>query len=212
MRLNNKHNLIAIALLLISVGCDDDSSNAVIPEEHTDADGLVLELNGQEVYREFEGEYVTTLSDNISLNVGDEIELSVHFLDSNGDEIDSDSDDHDHDHDDDHDDVHCDDYSTESDCIAVESCEWHSDENACESTSDHDDHDDDENGLVISIANSDIVTITVEDNEENEANNQGNGIHIHAVSAGSTNFTIQLMHEGHSDYTSMPIAIEVNGN
>ena len=83
----------------------------------------------------------------------------------------------------------------ESDCIAVESCEWHSDENACESTSDHDDHDDDENGLVISIANSDIVTITVEDNEENEANNQGNGIHINAVSAGSTNFTIQLMHE-----------------
>ena len=52
----------------------------------------------------------------------------------------------------------------------------------------------------------------VEDNEENEANNQGNGIHINAVSAGSTNFTIQLMHEGHSDYTSMPIAIEVNGN
>ena len=38
------------------------------------------------------------------MNVGDEIELSVHFLDSNGDEIDSDSDDHDHDHD--HDDDH----------------------------------------------------------------------------------------------------------
>ena len=254
MKLNIKHNLIAIALLLISVGCDDGSSNPVIPEEHTDADGLVLELNGQEVYREFEGEYVTTLSDNISLSVGDEIELSVHFLDSNGDEIDSDSDDHDHDHDDDHDDahcddystesectaiescewhsdenacesaadhdehgddhddVHCDDYSTESECTAIESCEWHSDENACESAADHDEHGDDENGLVISIANSDIVTITVEGNEEDEANNQGNGIHINAVSAGSTNFTIQLMHEGHSDYISMPIAIQVSGN
>jgi len=212
MKLNIKHNLIAIALLLISVGCDDGSSNPVIPEEHTDADGLVLELNGQEVYREFEGEYVTTLSDNISLSVGDEIELSVHFLDSNGDEIDSDSDDHDHDHDDDHDDAHCDDYSTESECTAIESCEWHSDENACESAADHDEHGDDENGLVISIANSDIVTITVEGNEEDEANNQGNGIHINAVSAGSTNFTIQLMHEGHSDYISMPIAIQVSGN
>ena len=57
MRLNIKHNLIAIALLLISVGCDDDSSNTVIPEEHTDADGLVLELNGQK--------YIENLKENM---------------------------------------------------------------------------------------------------------------------------------------------------
>ena len=52
LRINVKHLFIVVFLGLMASSCDDDSLSH---EEHTDADGLVLELNGQEVYREFEG-------------------------------------------------------------------------------------------------------------------------------------------------------------
>ena len=90
LRINVKHLFIVVFLGLMASSCDDDSLSH---EEHTDADGLVLELNGQEVYREFEGDIVIN---NLTLNVGDTLELSVHFLDHDGDEVE-----HDEDHDED---------------------------------------------------------------------------------------------------------------
>ena len=197
MNFKIKHNLILCTLLFLSIGCDNDDTSAssvVVPEEHTDADGMVLKLGGEEVYREFQGSYVTTLTNNLNISVGDTVELSVHFLDDDGNEIDTD------DHDD-HSDVHCDDFTTEAECSTSDECEWHTDDNACEDA-DHDDHDHSEDEVVldINITNSNIITI----------NSEENAIHLIPITTGSTTFTIQLMHEGHADYTSMPIAIDID--
>ena len=74
---------IYIYLSLIAMSCNDNS-NVVAQEEHTDAEGLILELNGNEVYREFEGAIITN---NITLGINEDLDLSVHFLDNDGDEI-----------------------------------------------------------------------------------------------------------------------------
>ena len=180
LKVNFKKVLVVIFLGLMASSCDEESST-LAPEEHTDADGLVLESNGVEVYREFEGAIVTN---TLSLTVGDTLELSVHFLDHDGNEIEhSDDDDHDdHGHDDDHDDEHG----------SVD-------------------------GLLVTENDTSVVVIEVEGHEEEEEGEEdhddheehGPGIHMIAVAAGSTSFKVQLMHEGHADYTSMSIAVTV---
>ena len=180
LKVNFKKVLVVIFLGLMASSCDED---VLSPEGHTDADGLVLELNGQEVYREFKGDRITN---TLSLTVGDALELSVHFLDEDGNEIEhSDDDDHDdHGHDDDHD--------------------------------DHGSVD----GLLVTENDTSVVVIEVEGHEEEEEGEEdhddheehGPGIHMIGVAAGSTTFKIQLMHEGHSDYTSMSIAVTVGAS
>ena len=71
-------------------------------------------------------------------------------------------------------------HDAEVHCDASEDCEWHADEGACE---DHDaDGDHDDHGMMIEIT---------------------------GVSVGTTSFQILLMHDGHSDYTSLPIPVTV---
>jgi len=77
--------LLLTGMVFFTIGCEDDHDDD--HDEHIDADGFVLEdENGTEIYREFEGATEGT----ITLNVGDEIELSVHFLDHDGDEVEHD--------------------------------------------------------------------------------------------------------------------------
>ena len=82
MKIILKNLFVILFLGLIPCGCNNDPTS---PEEvHTDADGFVLEdENGNQIYREFEG--ATTGS--VTINVGQSMELSVHFLDHDGDEI-----------------------------------------------------------------------------------------------------------------------------
>ena len=69
-------------VLFFNFACEEDDHDH--DDEHTDADGFVLESDtGAEVYREFEGESTGL----ITLGVGDTLELSVHFLDHDGEEI-----------------------------------------------------------------------------------------------------------------------------
>ena len=69
--------------MLFTIGCEDESHDDH-EEGHTDADGFILEdAAGNVVYREFEGD--TTGS--VTLAVGETLELSVHFLDHEGNEI-----------------------------------------------------------------------------------------------------------------------------
>ena len=83
-KMNLKKILSFIFVALLAFSCDDANDNDS-PEEHTDAEGFILEdENGNVLYREFEGEIVTS---NITLGVGDELELSIHFLDHDGNEI-----------------------------------------------------------------------------------------------------------------------------
>ena len=69
-----------------------------------------------------------------------------------------------------------------------EHCEWHADDMACEE-SDHDDHGDDDHG----------------DHDEEH----GYTFELESLSAGTTTFTVTLMHQGHADYTSQEITIVV---
>ena len=98
--------------------------------------------------------------------------------------LDDDDDDHDH-----GDEEHCEDFTTEADCGAHTECEWHADDMACEDADgdDHDHGDDDH-----------------DDHEEGAGH-----ISITGVSAGTTSFQVKVMHNGHADYTSLPIDITV---
>ena len=131
---------------------DRDDAHDDHEEGHTDADGFILEdAAGSEVYREFEG----AATGSVTLAVGETLELSVHFLDHEGNEI------------------------------------AHEEEG-------EEDHED---GLVVSENNASVAVVEVEEHEEGE-DHHGMAIHVQGVSAGSTSFKLQLMHDGHADYTS----------
>ena len=143
--------LLFTGALLFTTGCEDDAHDDH-EEGHTDADGFILEdAAGSEVYREFEGD----ATGSVTLAVGETLELSVHFLDHEGNEI------------------------------------AHEEEG-------EEDHED---GLVVSENNASVAVVEVEEHEEGE-DHHGMGIHVQGVSAGSTSFKLQLMHDGHADYTS----------
>ena len=75
--------LLITSMMFFTTGCEDDDHDH--DEDHTDAEGFILENeSGTEVYKEFEGAIVTN---NLTLSVGDTLELSVHFLDHDGEEI-----------------------------------------------------------------------------------------------------------------------------
>ena len=140
-----------IGMLLFTTGCEDDDHNHNHDEEHTDADGFVLEdESGSEVYKEFEG----AMTGTVTLSIGDTLELSVHFLDHEENEI------------------------------------------------EHEGDEEEEEELVISENDSNIAIVEVEEHEEGEEEHHEMAIHVIGVSAGSTSFKLQLMHEGHADYTS----------
>ena len=143
--------LLFTGALLFTTGCEDDAHDDH-EEGHTDADGFILEdASGSEVYREFEG----AATGSVTLAVGETLELSVHFLDHEGNEI------------------------------------AHEEEG-------EEDHED---GLVVSENNASVAVVEVEEHEEGE-DHHGMAIHVQGVSAGSTSFKLQLMHDGHADYTS----------
>lgn len=93
-----------VALLPFIGGCGEDD-NPIVDEHdleedelvHADADGFVLEVDGAEVYRQFQGQE----SGGLTVGVGEEIEVHVAFLNASGAEIhigeDEDEDEHGHD-------------------------------------------------------------------------------------------------------------------
>ena len=162
LRFLRTHVVFLLAsMMLFTTGCEDDDHDHDHDEDHTDADGFVLEdESGTEVYREFEG----AMTGTVTLAVGETLELSVHFLDHEGNEI----------------------------------------EHEEEEEEDHED------GLVVSENDASIAVVEVEDHEEGEEEHHEMALHIVGVSTGSTTFKLQLMHEGHADYTStnnVPITV-----
>ena len=192
----NKKIFIFISMALVAISCDNSDSNPMAPEEHTDAEGLILELNGEEVYRQFQGQ----ITNNLSLSVNSTLELSVHFLDDDGNEIEHEEHMEGEEEEEDellfgeYDDTiisieieeHCDEITSQTDCDSSDHCEWHADDMACEEEG----HDDD-------------------DDSDGEEEHHEMGFELTGLSAGSTSFTISLMHDDHADFTSMPINITV---
>ena len=139
---------ILIGMFLITTSCEEEDHEH--DEEHTDADGFVLEdQNGTEVYKEFEG----AIEGTITLSIGETLELSVHFLDHEENEI------------------------------------------------EHEEGEE-EDELSVSENDANIAIVEAEEHEEGDRDHHEMAIHIIGVSAGSTSFKLQLMHEGHADYTS----------
>ena len=152
--------LLLTGAMLFTIGCEDETADDHDHEEgHTDADGFILEdAAGNEVYREFEG----AMDGSVTLAVGETLELSVHFLDHEGNEI------------------------------------------AHEEEEEGEEHED---GLEVSGFDAGVAIVEVEEHEEegdddHDHDEHGMALHVEGVSAGSTSFQLQLMHDGHSDYTS----------
>ena len=154
--------LLITSMMFFTTGCEDDDHDH--DEDHTDAEGFVLEnKSGTEVYKEFEGAIVTN---NLTLSVGDTLELSVHFLDHDGEEI------------------------------------------------EHEEDGEEEEGLRITGNNESIAIVEAEEHEEGEEEEHGMAINVIGVSAGSTEFKLELMHDEHADYTStnnVPVTVN-SGN
>ena len=77
----------------------------------------------------------------------------------------------------------CMDIDNQTDCEASDDCEWHADDMACEDAEHHDHEEDGDN--VFELTGS---------------------------AEGATTFTLSVMHDGHADYTSMPIYVTVHGD
>ena len=154
--------LLVTSMMFFTTGCEDDDHNH--DEDHTDAEGFVLENeSGTEVYKEFEGAIVTN---NLTLSVGDTLELSVHFLDHDGDEI------------------------------------------------QHEEEEGEEDELSVSGFNVDVAFVSVEEHEETGMDHHEMAIYVIGVSAGTTEFKLELMHGDHADYTStnnVPVTV-TSGN
>ena len=72
----------ALFSLLFIISCEDDNHDH--DDEHLDAEGFILENSaGVEVYREFQG----SQTGSITLSVNDTLELAVHFLGDDGEEL-----------------------------------------------------------------------------------------------------------------------------
>ena len=99
LRVLKAHSILLLtSLALFTVGCEDDDHDEHGHEEgHTDAEGFKLEdENGNEVYSQFEG----AIEGAITLNVGETLELTVHFLDDDGNEIEHEEEEEGEDHED----------------------------------------------------------------------------------------------------------------
>jgi len=150
--------LLITSMMFFTTGCEDDDHDH--DEGHTDAEGFVLETeNGTELYKELDGEIITN---NLTLAVGQTLELSVHFLDHDGEEID-------HEEGDDH------------------------------------DHDEEESELRVTGHDTAIATVVFEEHEHTDADGTVHhemALEVTGVSAGTTNFKLELMHGDHADYVS----------
>ena len=80
-----------IAMLPFMGGCGEDDNPIVDDHDHehdtdaplhADVDGFILEVEEKEVYRQFKGNH----TGGLTVNVGEEIEVHVVFLDENEDE------------------------------------------------------------------------------------------------------------------------------
>ena len=160
LRINVKQLISFIIMGLVVISCDD--SNPAAAEEHIDAEGFALEIDGAEVYRELEG----AITGDLSVAINGTLELSIHFLDHDGNEIE------------------------------------HEEEEGEE-----------EEELIFVIVNSSIISVEAEDHEDG-GDDHGDehhelGFELTGLLPGTTTFTLSLMHDGHADYTSLPISVTV---
>ena len=167
---------------------DDDHDHEVDAPLHADADGFNLEIDGKVVYHQHQGHQ----EGGLTVPVGEEIEVHVHFLDANEVELHLDEvapppgeDDHDHDH------GGAEAFSlglTGYDSSIIEIHLEHEDEHEHDEE-EHDEHDHEE-----------------EEHGEEEELHFG----LEGLKAGKTEIKLQLLHGDHPDFTAaLPIPVTV---
>ena len=97
-----RFTLLLLVSVALFVACGEDDNPIVDGDHddepfHADADGFILKVDGNEIYRQFQGMH----EGSITLKVGDELDVFTAFLDHNSDEFFPESpeeeDDYDHD-------------------------------------------------------------------------------------------------------------------
>jgi len=78
----NNFKLLFLSVVLLFVSACEDHDHG----DHLDVDGFILESNGAEIYRQFEGAAIPANAALI-LSVDETLDVSVHFLDHDGNEI-----------------------------------------------------------------------------------------------------------------------------
>ena len=198
---NTKNIFLFILLTFVVSSCDD--TDATEQDGHTDADGMeIVEMVGEEeglLYSECQGEMLNNFAAGIPS--GNEWDLTVHFLNDECEELEHDDEDHEgHDHGDDEPYLEITGYDSSIISITVGGHDDHSDEEHCDElsqteceASDHCEWHADE--------------MACEESDHDEEH--GFTFELESLSAGTTTFTVTLMHQGHSDYTSQEITITV---
>ena len=179
--------IFIVAMLPFFGGCGEDD-NPIVDDHghdneadsplHADVDGFILQIGDEEVYRQFQG----THSGNITVNVGQEIEVHAVFIDVNGDKAPLEKvkskDEH----------GHVETFSLGLSGYDSAIIEIHLER--------EDAHADEENG---------------EDAHADEENGGDLGFEIEGLNAGTTEIKLQLIHGGHPDYTAallIPVTVE----
>ena len=136
--LRKHYVLLATFLLFFVAACEDNDDPK---EKHTDAEGFLLESNGTEVYKEFKG----TQLGSLSLSVGDTLDFTVHFLGDDGKEL---AHEEENDHGDDESELVISGFN--NDIMSAEYEEGHDDGNG-EGNGDGHDDDEEEHGMAIEV-------------------------------------------------------------
>ena len=192
--------LIFVSVLPLMGGCGEDD-NPIVDDEHdhdheadaplhADADGFNLEINGEVVYHQHQGHH----EGGLTVPVGEEIEIHVHFLDANEAELHLDEvapppgeDGHD-----DHGHGGAESFSLsltgfDSSIIAIHLDEHeHEEEDEEEHEEGHDEHDHEEHGDALPFG-------------------------IEGLKAGKTEIKLQLLHGDHPDFTAallIPVTVQ----
>ncbi|MYE89155.1 hypothetical protein F4X33_09200 [Candidatus Poribacteria bacterium] len=179
-----RFTLLLLAFVVLFAACGEDD-NPIIDDDHdhedepfhADADGFVLKVDGNQIYRQFEGEH----EGGITLKVGEELEVAATFLDHDGDEFlpenPEEGDEHDHDHDHGEEEVFALSLSAFDSSIIKIHLHEHEDEHDHE-----DDHDD-------------------EDEHHDEELAEQFTFEVDGLKAGETTIKFQLLHGDHADFT-----------
>lgn len=193
-----------VAVLPLMGGCGEDD-NPIVDDGHdhaheadaplhADVDGFNLEIDGKVVYHQHQGHH----EGGLTVPVGEEIEIHVHFLDANEAELHLDEvaappgeDDHDHDHD--HGGLEFFSLGLTGYDASIIQIHLDHDDHDHEDEEHDDDHDDDH------------------DDHEGEEHGDALPFGLEGLKAGTTTIKLQLLHGDHPDFTAalaIPVTVK----
>ena len=187
-----------VAFLPFIGGCGEDD-NPIVDDEHdheheadaplhADADGFTLEVDGAEVYRQFQG----THSGGLTVGVGEEIEVHVAFLDASGAEA--------HLHE-----VEAVDEHGHEEVFGLGLSGY--DSAIIEIHLEHEEHDEEEHDE----EEHDEEEHDEEEHDEEEHGEDELAFGLEGLKAGTTEIKLQLLHGDHPDFTAallIPVTVQ----